>query len=368
MIKTGFPSRLVCLGFSGCLFLALVSSLSGQTWNVNADGNWNDKANWNPKSAPNARDEVVTLGSVITANRVITLSNPRTLGTLTINDNNNYTISGGGKLRFDVSAGSATINVQNSGAPTISLDIEMKDDLVINHTGSGLFTLSGAISGAQSLTHSGAGTTQFTGAAANTYTGATTVSNGTLLLAKTAGVDAIAGSSITVNTGGTLLLGAANQIANTTAMTLAGGTFSTGLTTGFSETLGALTLSGNSSINLGTTSHLLNFADSSALSGVWSGSLTIYGWAGTLGASGTAGQIFFGSTAAGLTSSQLGQISFSGFGNAAILLGTGELVPVIVPEASTVLAALLILGIFLYRERDFLTKTFAAGRTWAVKP
>jgi hypothetical protein len=67
-----------------------------------------------------------------------------------------------------------------------------------------------------------------------------------------------------VNSGGTLLLGASNQINNSATMTLAGGTFSKpdysdGTTS--SVGLGALTLGANSNIDLGTgTVGVLTFA------------------------------------------------------------------------------------------------------------
>ncbi len=204
------------------------------------------------------------------------------------------------------------------------------------------------------VTKTGAGRLSFTGTEANTYTGATTVNGGTLELAKSSGVNSIAGSAITVNSGGTLLLGNSNQIINTANLTLNSGILSTGTTVGYSETLGTLTLSGTSSIDLGTASHLLQFANSSALSGSWSGHLTINGWTGIPETSGTSGKIFFGNNVSGLTAGQLAMISFNGFGPGAMLLTTGELVPVAVPEAQSILAALLIAGAIGYRERRTL--------------
>jgi autotransporter-associated beta strand protein len=204
----------------------------------------------------------------------------------------------------------------------------------------------------------GDGRLTYTGTEANTYTGPTTINGGTLELAKTAGVTSIAGSAVTVNSGGTLLLGSSNQINNAANLTLNSGTFSTGDSVGFSETLGTLTLSGSSSIDLGTGVHLLQFANSSSLSGSWSGSLTIYGWTGLPLTSGTSGQIYFGNNVTGLTSSQLAMISFNGFGQGAILLSTGELVPVAIPEAETVLAASLLVFLVGYRERRRLPFLF----------
>jgi autotransporter-associated beta strand protein len=211
-------------------------------------------------------------------------------------------------------------------------------------------------SAASAITKTGAGRLSFTGTEANTYTGTTTVSGGTLELAKSSGVTSIAGSAITVNSGGTLLLGSSNQINDAANLTLASGTLSTGSTTGFSETLGTLTLSGTSSISLGAAAHLLNFANSSGLSGIWSGTLTIYGWTGLPEITGTSGKIYFGSTTSGLTSTQLAMISFSGFGPGSMLLTSGELVPTAVPEAGTMVAAAMVGLIVLWRERRRLGK------------
>jgi hypothetical protein len=74
------------------------------------------------------------------------------------------------------------------------------------------------------------------------------VNAGTLRLEKTSG-NAISGSSIAIN-GGTLLLGASNQIGNETAVTLAGGTFALG---GNTDTVGRLTVSANSIFDFGTS-------------------------------------------------------------------------------------------------------------------
>jgi hypothetical protein len=112
------------------------------------------------------------------------------------------------------------------------------------------------------------------------------------------------------------------SITNATTIELAGN-LSSG---GFNQTLGAITLSGNSIITLGSGSHALTFPDCSTSFWDPTKTIVIKGWAGTPGASGTAGKIFFGANAAGLSTAQLGAITFEGYtGN--IVLSTGELVP-----------------------------------------
>ena len=130
----------------------------------------------------------------------------------------------------------------------------------------------------------------------------------------------------TVISGGILRLGAADRISNSSNMQLNGGTFSTGATTGYNETIGTLNLNANSTIALGSGSHTITFSNSSAVS--WAGStLTITGWTGTAGSTGTAGKIFFGASTGTLTAGQLAKISFTGYTGTPVLLSSGELVP-----------------------------------------
>jgi autotransporter-associated beta strand protein len=113
--------------------------------------------------------------------------------------------------------------------------------------------------GAMTLTKNGAGTQTFSGGSANTYSGLTTISNGTLNLNKTAGVNAIAGN-VTVNSNAILLLSVSDQVTNTSAVTLSGGTIQRG--SGVTETFGNLTLTAASFINFGTgTTNSLNFSN-----------------------------------------------------------------------------------------------------------
>ncbi|HSH96058.1 MAG TPA: autotransporter-associated beta strand repeat-containing protein [Roseimicrobium sp.] len=152
---------------------------------------------------------------------------------------------------------------------------------------------------------------------ANTYTGATTV------------------------TAGTLALGAANRIADTSALVLSGGTFATG---GFSETLNTLTLSSSSTLDFGSGTSALVFADSNGLS--WTGTLTLLNFdIGTDSLSFT--------SSSGLTGTQLSQLSLAGF-TATGLDSNGVVQFSAIPEPSTyaVLAGVLALGAVITRRRS----------------
>ena len=174
----------------------------------------------------------------------------------------------------------------------------------LTFTGNGNITVSDQISTAGiTLTKTGSGTLMLS--AANTYTGLTTIS------------------------AGVLQYGIANAL-STGNISLGGGTISTGATTGYSDAVGTLALTNNSTIALGTGSHSLSFANSN---GVWTAGryLTITGWIGTRTdlSTGTEGKVFFGNSGTGLSTGQLSQILFLIGGNyyTAQILATGEVKP-----------------------------------------
>ena len=99
------------------------------------------------------------------------------------------------------------------------------------------------------------------------------------------------------------------------------------------EQLGQLQLgSGNSSLNLPSGSCVLRFADSSSVSWASGAVLTIQNWSGSLSGGGSQ-QVFFGTSAAGLTAQQLIQVQFSNPAGvsagtySARTLSSGEVVP-----------------------------------------
>ena len=134
---------------------------------------------------------------------------------------------------------------------------------------------------------------------ANTYTGSTTVNQGTLSV------------------------GMANGINAASALILGGGKFDTG---GFSQTMNTLTLNATSSaIDMGTQSAIMTFASSAANTWTAGRVLSIDNWSGTLTGGGT-DQLIVGTTTSGLTAAQLSEIHFEGF-NGAKMLANGEVVP-----------------------------------------
>ncbi len=241
----------------------------------------------------------------------------------------------------------------------------------LNYTSTSSSTYNGVIAGAgKTLTMNGTGATLTLGGT-NTFTGATTVSRGTLAAAA---AGALGGTvSVTANSGGTLLLsgaGAINRVNNSASVLLAGGSLSMAGLSSSSETLGALTLSADSIIDFGNgNGDTLHFA-SLALNGH---DLTVNHWTGpfyyptetTDHGDATQDRLLFDSLS--LSPAELAEISFyddaGAFRGTALDIsfgGTPELVPV--PEPTTVIGGMVLLGLIGYRERRRLggiTRRFA---------
>jgi autotransporter-associated beta strand protein len=159
------------------------------------------------------------------------------------------------------------------------------------------------------------GTGTWTLSGSNGYTGATTIN------------------------AGTLALGAANRISDSSAMVLNGGTFATG---GFSETLNTLTLSSTSTIDFGLGTSALVFADSSAIA--WSGTLNLTNF--DIGTD----SLKFGSSNSALTASQLSAISLTGY--TASLDASGFVTFTAVPEPHEFALAIVgLLGVMIFIHR-----------------
>jgi len=215
--------------------------------------------------------------------------------------------------------------------------------------------LTSTIAGTGSLVKSGAAGLTLTGA--NSYTGATTVSNGTLALQAGSPGALNTTSAVNVNAG-TLLLGASNQVNNTAKLTLNSGTFNTG---GFSETLGALILSATSPLDLGAANaSVVNFATSNLETWSPTAFLDVLNYSGVVSDFGTpvgtpGDALFFGSGSSDLTLSQIAAIRFvnpSGYiGSYGATLDANGQVLVAVPEPATIFGALGLLGLVGYRER-----------------
>ena len=292
---------------------------------------------------------------------------------------------------------SGGITVQaGTGAHTIAADIALGADQTWGNVSSNNLTVTGGISGAHNLAFVGSytvynegtytanssnpqqatftttpstvsGTGGFVLSGNARYTGTTTISSIVVTLDNAGSTTArLSGTSgIILNPGGTLQLAnssgtSTDRINNNATLTMAGGTLNTG---GLSEGtvsggiptqgIGALTLTATSVLDLGAGASVVTFANSSTSSWSSGSVLKIYNWTGSPAGGGT-DEVFFGSDATGLTSTQLSQVAFysdagSSFLGSGGILADGEIVPI--PEPATAAGALILVGIVGYHER-----------------
>lgn len=233
------------------LYFLFSSSLfaTNATWTSATAGNWNDGTRWSTNPTfPNAIDDTANFLNAITASRIITLNQNITIGTAIFNNTSvrNYTISGANTLTFDVSAGSALIDIQstNTGVHIISSNVALNDNLSVTHaaatnftisggisgsvtlsstnSSSGNFTVSGSISGAgMNLVKNGTGSGSFVLSNANTYGGSTTINQGNLTYNANGCIPST--SAVTVGNGvdaATLIMAATMTQANGFAVTV----------------------------------------------------------------------------------------------------------------------------------------------------
>ena len=251
------------------------------------------------------------------------------------------TVSGGVNAAAGLTFSTDGYTVTNS---TITLTCANAASNTITTAASVGTTLASQLAGSNGMTKAGAGTLTFGGSAANTLTGTTTVSAGTLQLNKSASTTAIAGN-LEVANGATLLISQSEQVANTSAVTLSGGTIRRG--GDVSEVFGDLNVSAPSFLDFGAAN-----AAGSLSFGTYTESalLTVQNFL-----PGNKLQFASGFNSALLpTGGSLSNENFS-FSNG-FTTGTegGYFTITAIPEPSTILAALGLAGLMLWPARRCL--------------
>lgn len=163
-------------------------------------------------------------GSIIQTGNILSLTSEE--DAINIMNNNNFTIGIGEIKLLSTSGGDITHQSKGKSIIQSNLDLGTVDRYfnIIHIYGSNEpidMDIPNCISGSGGIIKRANGTLQFSGSDANTYTGKTTISEGTLLLNKNA--TAIKGD-ILIN-GGILKLAKTNQIAQTSNMELSSGSF-----------------------------------------------------------------------------------------------------------------------------------------------
>ena len=249
------------------------------TWNgASGNGSFTDGGNWvGSVAAPSGSDLVFDSdtggsGGIVGFDGGITFNAPTV--TFTVNApamtltaasaSDILNITGSGTALLNQSAFRQTSNLitvqtatqtWNGGASGLSISaIDLQNNHTVTLTGTGSGSSGNEITqkitgtGSSGIVKSGTGILTFNNALANDYTGATTVSGGTLLMN---GANVGTGAFTVDGSSSVLKLGLADRIANTSALTLSnGGTFNL---TNFNETVGVLTIgSGGGIIDFGT--------------------------------------------------------------------------------------------------------------------
>ncbi|MBX3742962.1 MAG: autotransporter-associated beta strand repeat-containing protein [Akkermansiaceae bacterium] len=250
--------------------------------------------------------------------------------TLTLSGNNSYTgdtVIAGGLLAYTSPQAIADINKIHAKAgagifalasgftPTELEDLRAAVHYEDNTAFFGISTQTASINydvamaGEHSFVKAGVNTLTFGGSGSNTYTGTTRVAGGTLLLSKTGGATAIAGN---VNvTSGTLSLGEADQIADTSVITASGS--STIRFQAKNETVAGLSLTGSADANTGNSTSsvtsvvnlgTVTLADTSRITVNSGGKITAnsISLTGTVETNNAAGNILIGGSHAGAVS------------------------------------------------------------------
>jgi autotransporter-associated beta strand protein len=157
---------------------------------------WGQALNW-IGGVPDGAGKVANFFRTNTAARTITLDGSRTVGTLTFNSAQPFTIAPGtgGTLTLDNGASAVVMSVAQ-GSHTVSANVALTGTANVSVSSGATLLLSGNVSGAGAITKSGTGTLSLTGT--NSYAGGTSISAGTLKIKR------LHESSAVSITGGTL--------------------------------------------------------------------------------------------------------------------------------------------------------------------
>ena len=188
----------------GSLVLAATARSAG-VWTGDIDGDWGNALNWDDGNVPGAGADV-TFPDV--GNQAIVLNGERTSGTLTFNAPDGYTLSGS-----TLTPGTNMVQ-SGAGAVTINSAISLATNLTFMGTGAGTVTVNGAISGTLATRRVTVDVTNHVVvlAGTNSYSGGTTLTNGTLLVTgnNTASVSPNAFVVTGTSYNNTLILGSAS--------------------------------------------------------------------------------------------------------------------------------------------------------------
>jgi autotransporter-associated beta strand protein len=258
------------------------SAITG-SWQQTAAGTylWSAGANWTGGNVPGSAGDTATFATTLAGGETVQLNGQQNVGTLTLNPAGTgvYTfapLNSTDALVLNNNSSGATLT-NTTGSNIISAPVVLASNTTVNVASGLTLTLSGNVSGSGNLTlKTGTGTLALSNA--NSFSGTTTITNGSL---DAANANALAStSSITVGSGAALeLSGGITVPASTVAPSIIGtGVASFGA---FTNLIGINTWAAN--ITLATNGSINNLNASTTRIGTLAGTLTISG-----GISGTA--------------------------------------------------------------------------------
>ncbi len=239
------------------------------TWTTGSGGNWSDSAKWTNDLSNGLRPGASGSSTyTLNFNQAVTATNDlsTSYAVNTLNFGSTVTLAGNSLALTTNGATLPTINQNSGSAVTISAPLSLAANTTLGGSNTGTVNISSAITGAGSLTKSNGGTLSLSGA--NTFTGGMVISAGTVScsLQNTLPLGGAGTVNVTVGSGATLAMDR-NQI--TGNLTLNGGKVATSNGWADDQWNGPVALSGNSTVDVGTTDGAL------ALNGVVSGTGTL---------------------------------------------------------------------------------------------
>ena len=224
----------------------LVLSTVDNQWANDASGNWSVPTNWTNNIPPDSVGAQANFLGLINQARTATVDGAYTVGTITFDNLNSYTVGDDGVVGHGLTLsnlGTAAVNVL-SGSHFITAPMTLSDDVQVMASAGTSLAIDSRIdesAAGRTLSLIGLGTVSLGGTASNTFTGLTSVASGTLDLNKSPGFDAIGQGGLQIDSAAAVNLLAANQISDAANVTVSG-TFNIGP---FSDTIASLTGDGS---------------------------------------------------------------------------------------------------------------------------
>jgi autotransporter-associated beta strand protein len=240
-----------------------VTTLTANLWSGGGtDGLWGTNTNWNPTVVPTVGADILFDNTYVNAAQVINTGANRSVRSISFDtpvaytlNNNTLTFDNQGVAGF---SGIAVTQTRGTATNTINSALALNNAINIRNNSTGTLNLTGAINtNGNTITLDGTGTAtnisgiiSSTGAiikndtgtvalnAANTYSGGTTVNNGTLSTNNNAGF----GTGAITLAGGTLASSASNTIGNAVNLTASSGISGLTLSNTLTQSGGSYTL------------------------------------------------------------------------------------------------------------------------------